>query len=242
VIPDSPFNHPIGSFQRPVPPPTVDPDASPTCTVSISQQWIPFIIGALWQLVQPTTWRAPDDATLLLTQQRAMSLITLFNCGSGLLPFFCPGDAGLSASPYATWAVDSGCGVWTPFQGYNAEDCGPFGSHDFRQAAVTITFPNPVTLTSVSLRFDLIPGNFSVPSTFDEVYITDVTHSTVLKALTVADLVSGDGQELFWTGSVAGVSEIELVVTSDEVNTGGSRVGMGRIEFVDTGGYGLSPC
>jgi len=242
VWPDQPYAPPRGSFLRPVPLPTVDPDASPTCTVSINQQWIPFVIGALQQLLLQATWKTDDPAALLLVQQRAFNLLDLFTCGSGELPFLCVGDFIGSDQPFQTWTVDSGCGSYLGGTGYEATDCGPFGSHTFRQVALIVTLDNPVTLTGLDLAYAMVKGTFDVPGTFDQVYVRDVTHGTTLVALTVDDLVDGTDLHLTWSGHVDGVSSLELVVTSSERNTGNLLDGDCAIFQFSMAGAGLDPC
>lgn len=76
MFPDSPYAVPRGSFERPVPLVFVDPCAEPTVTVRINRQWIPYVLGALQQLVLQATWKTDDPAALWLVQQRAMSLLS----------------------------------------------------------------------------------------------------------------------------------------------------------------------
>lgn len=81
-----------GSFLRPVLPPSADPGSSPTKTISINCQWLPYIRGALLQLVLEATWRQPD-VDVDLAQARAMTLISLFDeCGTSVLPISCDYD------------------------------------------------------------------------------------------------------------------------------------------------------
>lgn len=72
---------PATSFPEPLVPPMVDPDALPTVQVCVNEQWVPYIIGALLQLVQPVIWDVADVATLQLTIERATDLMALFANG-----------------------------------------------------------------------------------------------------------------------------------------------------------------
>jgi len=81
--PNSPYAVPVSSFQRPVPLVLVDPCDDPAITVRINRQWVPYVLGALKQLVLQTTWDTNDPEALWLVQQRAMALlscvVTAFN-------------------------------------------------------------------------------------------------------------------------------------------------------------------
>lgn len=56
----------------------VDPDESPTVCLQVNREWIPYILGALKQLVLQTTWDTSDPDALNLVQARAMTLIAMF--------------------------------------------------------------------------------------------------------------------------------------------------------------------
>src|SRR5437868_4610170 len=77
---DNPFPPSIGSFQVPVIPPDVDPDDGDMTVVCFSTAWLPYIMGALQQLTLQASWQG-DAAAILLTQQRAMDLLSRFNQG-----------------------------------------------------------------------------------------------------------------------------------------------------------------
>lgn len=83
----------VGSFRRPVPLITDEPDATPTVSVSIACSWLPYIRGSLQQLLLEATWATDDPAALLIQQQRVFKLIDLFQeCSTTVLPFACPFD------------------------------------------------------------------------------------------------------------------------------------------------------
>jgi len=242
VWPDEPYAPARGSFLRPVPLPAVDPDASPTCTVAINKQWIPFIIGALQQLVLQATWKTDDPAALLLVQQRAMTLINLFNCGSGELPFICVADFAVSANPFATWSIDSGCGEWDASFGYLGALCGPFSGHYFFAAQIIVVLDNPITLTGVEMTYTLAQGEYTTSGDFLQVYILDGTHHTVLASIRQDHLVDGDDLHLTFAGSVAGVDTLEFVVQSSERTSPTGDDGACVIGLVSISGSGLDPC
>ena len=47
------------SFPHPVPPPV--PDAEPEVVACIPNAWMPYVLGALQQLIEPTTWQGTDE-------------------------------------------------------------------------------------------------------------------------------------------------------------------------------------
>lgn len=73
------------SFASPVPVLTEEPTATPLVCVSFSAAWLPYVLGALQQLVQPSAWDTSDQSTLLDVQQRAMDLIGLFGAGDNCM-------------------------------------------------------------------------------------------------------------------------------------------------------------
>jgi len=80
---DSLFAVPRGSFQRPVPLVLVDPCDMPDVTISVRHEWIPYMLGALKQLVLQATWDTDDPDALNLVQQRAMTLLSCVGVGGG---------------------------------------------------------------------------------------------------------------------------------------------------------------
>jgi len=87
VYPNSDFAHPIGSFQTPVPIPSLLPDQDPLVTVCINQEWVYYVIGALKQLLLQSTWDYPDIASLDAQQQHVFDLIGQFADPGNCLPF-----------------------------------------------------------------------------------------------------------------------------------------------------------
>jgi hypothetical protein len=104
VYPDSAYASGRGSFLRPVPQPVSGPSDSPTQSVAINCDWLPYIRGALQQLLLQATWQ-PGLPGLDITQGRAFNLIDLFQeCSSPEPPFICT---------YA-FALSSDGSPWTP--------------------------------------------------------------------------------------------------------------------------------
>lgn len=78
MLPPEPESFPVSSFESPVPVPDQDPDTGTLISVRYNQVWQPYVLGALKQLVLPSTWKTSDPAVLALAQQRAMSLLDMF--------------------------------------------------------------------------------------------------------------------------------------------------------------------
>lgn len=64
-------NYALPSFMSPVTPPDVDPDAEPLIQPAFSAAWLPYVLGALDQLLLYASWDADDDAKLLAVSRAA---------------------------------------------------------------------------------------------------------------------------------------------------------------------------
>jgi len=239
--PDSPFAPSRGSFVRPVPLPTTEPGDSPTFSLSINCQWLPFIRGGLQQLLLQETWATNDPAALLQVQQRVFNLIDLFGeCSSLTIPFACSGDLRTNASPYGTFATGF-CGHWTPLIGYDSDECNS-GSNTYQGIGIDLTFSTPVVLSSVSIHYDLFMGGFagcSGPEVIE--HIVDVTNSSVLQTKTNAVLTNGGGQTLVRSGLTAPTSHINVELDADIHCGGGSTSGNCQITGIDITGSSVTP-
>lgn len=69
---------PVPSFEFPVDPPSTGPFDEPVFQVCINQDWLPFIAGALKQLLLQSTWNAANDTQVLDIQGRVFNLISAF--------------------------------------------------------------------------------------------------------------------------------------------------------------------
>jgi len=123
MYPDSPFAIPVGSFRVPVKPPGVDPDQN-LIGIAVSKDWLPYIIGALKQLLLETTWITSSPEELNTVQGQAFNLIYMIGQGElnsppGELPHV--GDCGCEQMCCLRW--NNGvlqtlvCGVWTDVPG-----------------------------------------------------------------------------------------------------------------------------
>jgi DNA-binding beta-propeller fold protein YncE len=67
-----------GSFISKVTPPGAEPDVGPLCCASWNCAWTPLILGALQQLMQPTSWDTTNPAVLNEVLAQANKLIARF--------------------------------------------------------------------------------------------------------------------------------------------------------------------
>lgn len=82
----SPWAGQRASFVQPVAPPDVEPDASPLVCIALNADWLPYVVGALMQLAQPSTWDTSDAGVLQTTLFRVMALIDLIGSAAGCEP------------------------------------------------------------------------------------------------------------------------------------------------------------
>jgi hypothetical protein len=78
VYPPSDYAHAVGSFDRPVPLVEVDPDAEPTVCLRFNRDYIPYVLGALEQLLLQSTWDTNDLNRLSVMQSRVFNLMYIF--------------------------------------------------------------------------------------------------------------------------------------------------------------------
>lgn len=81
----SPWGEPVSSFREPVPVPTTDPTSGAQVLIQTSYEWMPYILGALKQLVQMWTWDSSTPSVVELAQYRAMNLLSQIG-GGGIGP------------------------------------------------------------------------------------------------------------------------------------------------------------
>jgi len=244
MFPDSPFATAVGSFQSAVLPPSVDPDATPTKSFDISCEWLPFIRGALQQLVLQSTWKTDDPAVLLLAQQRAMTLIAMFEeCTTLIVPFECFGDFSETANPFATWAVHCN-GVWNDVLAYTETyvECTP-GTW-YNGIFLQVDFDNPITVTDIDLTYDMGCGAAPDPSDPSGVHLFDVTNSADIGTpILMGDCSSGLGLH-YHTGAYTNpFSTLWIIIEAGRANNDHSATGSCRLGGIHiTGLASVPPC
>lgn len=78
MFPPDSYPTPTPSFRVPVDPPSTGPFDDPLFQVCINQDWLPFVAGALKQLLLMSTWNYADTAELLTIQGKVFDLISAF--------------------------------------------------------------------------------------------------------------------------------------------------------------------
>lgn len=195
----NPFNAP--SFPRPLPLPVADPDASPARLISVNCGWLPYIRGALMQLTQQYTWPQDDPAAVLLAQQRAMTLIALFDeCAGENLPFACFWDfTGMETNGFTLRGGYSA-------EGYSEDTLGTVAPGGWSDTQISRTSPDDRTLVGIDIEktftatllqdvqvhYTWEPGSWDNPS--DDAVTVELLHSGSLVAFaqqTFSAMVSG---------------------------------------------------
>lgn len=170
--PDEPYAPDRGSFRRPVVPPIGDPDASPGLTVTVACEWLPFIRGALQQLLLQATWDTASSSTLLLTQKRAFNLISMFQeCGSPVL-ISCPfdftvpggGDDGWANISEPTYAPNQFGAFFDTLGWVSTQAVKISGDLHIRTIEIYKTFTPAISVDRLEVQFDVSYGNRSAGS------------------------------------------------------------------------------
>lgn len=122
VLPNSPFARPLSSFRTPLTAPTVDSDLDALVCVQFGVSYLPFVLGALKQLLLNTDWTdAQGSPAFNLTQQRIGDLIWEFtNAGPCSTMFEVRQN---STNPCVLEFSTDGGVTWTPFA--NLQLCPP---------------------------------------------------------------------------------------------------------------------
>lgn len=102
-----------GSFEIPEIPPAYEPDSEPlVCLPPINRYWLPFVMGALDQLRNPSSWIVSDDEAMSTTLARASKLREMIGiraeCMSYQLQFTDGCALQFSLDGGATWADVAG--------------------------------------------------------------------------------------------------------------------------------------
>ena len=136
----------VGSFARPISPPDEPPNAgSMVCIGPFNAEWLPILLGASHQLVNPSTWSTPDDASKVLVLQQAEQLREIIAqagpCGAMQLQ--------LTAGCALQYSNDGGA-TWTDVAGWDAN----FGEC-VKTQIVPAAPPNPVHTDPASEACDI---------------------------------------------------------------------------------------
>jgi hypothetical protein len=110
----SPWAGQRASFVQPVAPPDVEPDASPLVCIALNADWLPYVVGALMQLAQPSTWDTSDAGLLQTTLFRVMALIDLIGSAAGCEPLV---EFRLTTECVMQYSTDGGA-TWADVAGW----------------------------------------------------------------------------------------------------------------------------
>jgi len=127
---DSGFARPVSSFEAPVRPPGADPTIGPFAYVAVNKVWMPYVLGALQQLLLQTTWDTDNPDVLNLAQEQAFNLIQQFqlateDCPAGSVPVVIA-ESDYEMSICEQLRIHNGklqglcCGEWTDIPGQTA--------------------------------------------------------------------------------------------------------------------------
>ena len=109
-----------GSFIEPVDPPSSLPGADPLVCVSFNAEWLPFVLGALSQLVQRSTWDTSDESAMQSTIFSGMELAARFGAAGACAMV----EFRLTAECVLQYSIDDG-ETWADVSGWpeNAPGC-----------------------------------------------------------------------------------------------------------------------
>lgn len=68
----SPDNYPVPSFTQPVPLPDIPPDEGELIYVAYNPAWIPVLMGAVDQLLLPSTWQGNHDEIIAALNEASL--------------------------------------------------------------------------------------------------------------------------------------------------------------------------
>lgn len=104
-----------GSFVIPEIPPSTEPDAEPlVCLPAINQYWMPYVMGALDQLRNPSSWLVADDDAMYTTLARVTKLREMLGVRAECVSYLIRFDGETCQLQQST---DSGS-TWTEVDGW----------------------------------------------------------------------------------------------------------------------------
>ncbi len=170
----NPFATPQTEYPAPIPYPPCDPDFVPV-NVPISCYWLPFVAGACKALLQEAAFADPGSLANQVAIERAQNLLAIFETAmqsgacSGLgVAFSCSYDLPTGAAGWA--ARDEGptftpefISVFTGGQGFTSipftTTLVPLRTFVWSECELNFT---ATPITSVSMHYDLVKGDFDV--------------------------------------------------------------------------------
>lgn len=105
-----------GSFEIPEIPPVTDPDEEPlVCLPPINRYWLPYVVGALDQMRNPSSWLVASDDAMYACLSRVSKLREMIGVGEPCMTFMIRFDVG---SCQLQQSVDGGT-TWTEVDGWS---------------------------------------------------------------------------------------------------------------------------
>ncbi len=145
--PNTQFPTPRPSFKQPVEIVGVEPDEGELATVYFSVAWLPYVLGALNQLLLQATWKSDDIDVINTEQLRALRLIELFAIWQDLKEYGTPfWDEGNGDEADDTQPADT-----QPWYGHVTDPNAPAGELDFVESALLWTITALVAVATFEL-------------------------------------------------------------------------------------------
>jgi len=219
MYPPSPYAKPRGSFETPVLPPTEAPSAEPTQTVVISCVWLPFIRGALKQLLLQSTWDLSGGADLATVQGNVFDLIDLFQeCSTSTIPFHCSGDLRAEENPFSTFSITwcpsgDAIGIYVGMAGYQGT-VGHAGPLIYNGVTLDIVFDSLVTINTLRLLYDMSLGSTDNPSTDNIIVYDCLNHAIIGTPQTFSLAESGSGLTYDAVGPSASTNHVAILLAA----------------------------
>jgi hypothetical protein len=230
----NPYRRSVTPYLVPIVLPPCDPDFQPV-SVSISCQWLSYIVGALSILKEQATWDTTDPDLMLEAIQRANNLIEIFSaaiddsaCAALLVPIACDfhfdsGDGG--------WVIDPSFGFGTYVSGVGFESTHVSG---VSEQAITIlkVFPSPFGLTHVDFTYEADASGSGANDTI-AIYYKDGGGYHLLAS---DSLVIGT-HSLAWSGEVDAVDAVHIQTNSGTAAGGTTRIVEAHVNVLGTSDY-----
>lgn len=208
-------------------------------------------IGSSYYDVQAGTFTVPGGVSLAQMTFQVNNNILSTNSGSYQFQVtYCNNAAGTFSH---TFNFLTGTGLWTPRavvagtqghwvlgSGWVHGDCAEVVNNWYRQVDIERVFAAR-TITSISVTFNCTAGAFNVGGNTCYAFY-DVTHSTVPKVVPFSSMVSGSGQVLLWSGSIAGVADLRIdMACSGDYSTSAPLTGVMTLTALTITGVGSDP-
>jgi len=248
MYPDTSYAGGRGSFLRPVPIPSGQPDATPNKSITVACEWLPYVRGALQQLLLQATWQTDDPAALLDIQGRVSNLIDLFSeCSSSVLPFTCDWDYTLSdgswilnentiETPDTFGEYVAGAGWFSTYTHYTSS------ATSWRGINIVKIFSPPVTLHHAQFTYDLTKGSFDFGGFNNQLngYLSGVQQFNVATP-SISD-PDGTNKTLAYSSAGVSIDLLEIYLITGDNLSGADPGGQVNVKQAAATGVGAATC